>query len=114
MIVADPVHNPLNIKRALTGTLTINEDPNEERGISAGLYLAKFVFRVSRDGFLALPRGAMGLSAVCDCDISCSYSLFLYCLLRQNRYSEKQNVTFLRVFRLEKYVWYEINSNSNT
>ena len=25
---------------------------------------------VSRDGCVALPRGAMGLSAVCDCGIS--------------------------------------------
>ena len=30
----------------------------------------KFVFLVSRDGCVALPRGAMGLSAVCDCGIS--------------------------------------------
>ena len=30
---------------------------------------------VSRDCFVALPRGAMGLSAVCDCGISWSYSL---------------------------------------
>ena len=27
-------------------------------------------FLVSRDGCVALPRGAMGLSAVCDCGIS--------------------------------------------
>ena len=32
---------------------------------------------MSRDGCVAFPRGAMGLSAVCDCGISCSYSLFL-------------------------------------
>ena len=30
---------------------------------------------MSRDGLTALPRGAMGLSAVCDCGISWSYSL---------------------------------------
>ena len=29
---------------------------------------------MSRDCFMALPRGAMGLSAVSDCDISGSYS----------------------------------------
>ena len=29
-----------------------------------------FVFLVSRDGYVALLRGAMGLSAVCDCGIS--------------------------------------------
>ena len=27
-------------------------------------------FLVSRDGCVALPRGVMGLSAVCDCGIS--------------------------------------------
>ena len=31
---------------------------------------AKFVFLVSRDCCVALPRDAMGLSAVCDCGIS--------------------------------------------
>ena len=31
---------------------------------------AWFVFLVSRDCCVALPRGAMGLSAVCDCGIS--------------------------------------------
>ena len=31
---------------------------------------ALFVFLVSRDGWVALPRGATGLSAVCDCGIS--------------------------------------------
>ena len=28
-----------------------------------------FVFLMSRDGCVALPRGVMGLSAVCDCGI---------------------------------------------
>ena len=31
---------------------------------------AWFVFLVSRGGWAALPRGATGLSAVCDCGIS--------------------------------------------
>ena len=31
---------------------------------------AWFVFLVSRDGCVALPRGAMGLPSVCDCVIS--------------------------------------------
>ena len=31
---------------------------------------AQFVFLVSRDGCVSLPRCAMGLSAVCDCGIS--------------------------------------------
>ena len=35
-----------------------------------------FVFPVSHDCCVALPHGATGLSAVCDCGISCSYSLF--------------------------------------
>ena len=35
---------------------------------------------MSCDGCVALLRGAMGLSAVCDCGISWSYSLFS-CLL---------------------------------
>ena len=38
-------------------------------GGGAGCF-AWFVFLVSRGGWVALPRGAMGLSAVCDCDIS--------------------------------------------
>ena len=33
---------------------------------------------MSRDGWVALPRGAMGLSAVCDCGISWSYSLTIF------------------------------------
>ena len=39
---------------------------------------ALFVFMISRDCCVALPRGAMGLSAVCDCGISLSYSLTLF------------------------------------
>ena len=31
--------------------------------------LLSFVFLVSRDDYVALPRGAMGLAAVCDCGI---------------------------------------------
>ena len=38
---------------------------SEER---AGCF-AKFVFLMSGDGCVALPRGAMGLSSVCDCGI---------------------------------------------
>ena len=33
---------------------------------------------MSRDGWEALPRGATGLSAVCDCGISWSYSLTIF------------------------------------
>ena len=46
----------------------------EER---AGCF-ALVVFLVSRDGGAALPRGATGLSAVCDCGISWSYSLTIF------------------------------------
>ena len=38
-------------------------------GKRAGCF-AYFVYLVSRDCCVALPRGAMGLSAVCDCGIS--------------------------------------------
>ena len=44
---------------------------------------AWFVFLVSRDGWAALPRGATGLSAVCDCGISWSYSLTIFVLSAQ-------------------------------
>ena len=33
---------------------------------------------MSRDVWAALPRGAKGLSAVCDCGISLSYSLTIF------------------------------------
>ena len=33
---------------------------------------------MTRDGWVALPRGAMGLSSVCDCGISWSYSLTIF------------------------------------
>ena len=39
---------------------------------------ALFVLIVSRDGWAALPRGAVGLSAVCDFGISWSYSLIFF------------------------------------
>ena len=43
-----------------------NHLDGEER---AGCF-AWFVFLLSRDGCVALPHSAMGLSAVCDCGIS--------------------------------------------
>ena len=49
--------------------LVCNHLDREER---AG-YFAWFVLLVSRDCCVALPRGAMSLSAVCDCGISKSY-----------------------------------------
>ena len=44
---------------------SIDHLDGEER---AGFF-AQFVFLVSRDCCVALPRGAMSLSAVCDCGI---------------------------------------------
>ena len=41
-----------------------------KRELVALLRLSSFVLLVSRDGRLALPRGAIGLSAVCYCGIS--------------------------------------------
>ena len=41
---------------------------------------ALFVFLVYRDYCAALPCGFMGLSAVCDCGISRSYSLTIFVL----------------------------------
>ena len=49
----------------------------EER---AGCF-AYCVVLASRDGLVALPRDATGLSAVCDCGISRSYSLTIFVLL---------------------------------
>ena len=48
----------------------------EER---AGCF-ALFVFLVPRDCCVALPHVAMGLSAICDCGISLSYSLTFFYL----------------------------------
>ena len=41
--------------------------------------LLKFVGLVSRVGCAALPRGAMGLSAVCDCGIPDHTHLLFLC-----------------------------------
>ena len=42
---------------------------------------------MSRDGCVALPRGAMGLSAICDYGIpDQTYLLFLYIYLGQNTF----------------------------
>ena len=51
---------------ALCPFLYCNHLDREER---AGCF-ALFVFLVSRDGSAALPRGATGLPAICDCGIS--------------------------------------------
>ena len=40
------------------------------RGEGRAVCFAWFVFMLSRDCCMALPRGAMDLSAVCDCGIS--------------------------------------------
>ena len=49
-------------------TLVLQSFDGKERE-RAG-WFALFVFLVSRDGCVALPRGAIGLFAVCDCGIS--------------------------------------------
>ena len=41
---------------------------------------------MSCDGWAALPRGAMGLSAVCDCGISWSYSLTIFAYFLSHLY----------------------------
>ena len=51
-----------------------NQLDGEER---AG-WFAEFVFLVSRNCCVVLPRSAMGLCAVCDCGISWSYSLTIF------------------------------------
>ena len=46
---------------------------------------------MSRGGWAALPRGATGLSAVCDCGISGSYSFTIFvCFLTNERYKMYQ------------------------
>ena len=40
-----------------------------------------------RDGCVALPRGAMGVSAVCDCGISWSYSRAFFDEPNRSQYS---------------------------
>ena len=39
-----------------------------------------FAFLVSCDCYVALSHEALGLSAVCDCGISWSYSLVFFCI----------------------------------
>ena len=39
---------------------------------------ALFVYLVPRDCCVALPNDATGLSAVCECGVSCSYSLTVF------------------------------------
>ena len=51
-----------------------NHLDREERAVC----FAKFVFLVSHCCCVALPCGAMGLSAVCDCGISCPYPLTIF------------------------------------
>ena len=41
-------------------------------------YFALFVFLVSHDRCVALPHDTTGLSAVCDCGISLSYSFTIF------------------------------------
>ena len=59
------------------------------------------VFLVSCDCCVALPRGAMGLSAFCDCGISWSYSLFLKILLQEGISEPVFHVSI--VYKSKKY-----------
>ena len=43
---------------------------------------------MSRDGCVALPRGDVGLSAVCDCGISGSYSLTIFKIILDYEYTD--------------------------
>ena len=54
------------VVRYFMSILVCNHLDGEEK---AGCF-AYFVFLVSHDGCVALPNGAMGLPAVCDCGIS--------------------------------------------
>ena len=49
---------------------------DRERAVCSTL----FAFLVSCDCYVALSHEAMGLSAVCDCGISWSYSLVFFCI----------------------------------
>ena len=55
--------------------LNQSEKKNSSDQMASVFCFAKFAFLVSCDGWAALPRGATGLYAVCDCGISWSYSL---------------------------------------
>ena len=74
-----------------------NHLAGEER---AGCF-ASFVFLVSRDWFVALACVAMGLSAVCGCDISLSYSLTIFNPLKLSFFS---NYSKSKTMSGKKYV----------
>ena len=52
---------------------------------------------MSRDGSVALPHGATGLSAVCDCGISGSYSFTIFISLRYI-HNTINNLVFVPLF----------------
>ena len=58
---------------------------------------AWFVFLVSRDCCVALPRGAMGLSAVCDCSISHTRLLFVYIHPLSKEFGNEKKVCTFRL-----------------
>ena len=51
---------------------------NHLNGEENAACVALFVFLVSRDCCMVLPQDGMGLSAVCDCGNSLSYSLTIF------------------------------------
>ena len=59
---------------------------------------------MSRDGWAALPHGATGLSAVCDCGISWSYSFTIF----YDQYAERQ--IMIMVISLLCHLMYGLSS----
>ena len=57
---------------------------------------------MSRDCCVALPRGTMGLSAVCDCGISWSYSLTIFDLGSDLGKKEKRSKFLVVTVRLKQ------------
>ena len=71
MYVAGPVFvDCLFIVTPIVGVCNCSMFCNHLDGEERFGYFAWFVFLVTLHGCVALPRGAMGLSAVCDCGIS--------------------------------------------
>ena len=56
--------------------------------------LSYFVFLVSPDCCVVIPRGAMGLSAVCDCGFTLSYSFTIFIASQYNC----MKTTFINAF----------------
>ena len=66
LLIVVPIVGVCNCSMFCCTLLFCHHLDGEERAVC----FAWFVLLVSRDCCVALPRGAMGLSAVCDCGIS--------------------------------------------